>query len=84
MSILLKVYPRLNNKIMFVAMIKHTNNYSDMEPPKSSLEKFETHYIITDYLANIVGVSEGLNNELGFHSKFFRNNISFVHSINFA
>lgn len=54
-----------------------------MDPPKEEFKSFEQHYVVTDEFGNITNISEGLNDEIGLHSKFFSlhgpitNNISF-------
>jgi hypothetical protein len=39
---------------------------------------------MTDPFANIIGVTQGLNVELGLHSKFFMNSGAFNHKISLS
>lgn len=43
-----------------------------MEPPKPEFEKLDKQYIITDTEGNITNLTEGLNLDMGLHSKFFQ------------
>lgn len=67
----MKVYPQVNEKIVFVGFVQRHNAFEDMESAKPEYEKFDHEYIITDKEGNITNVTEGLFMEMGLHSKFF-------------
>lgn len=69
---MVKVFPQVNEKIVFVGFIQKNDKFEDMEPPKSEYEKLEKHYIITDTDGNVTNVTQNLNYDLGLNSKFFQ------------
>ena len=71
MDLIVKVFPQVNEKIVFVGFIQRSLGFHDMEPPAAEYERLEKHYIISDVDGNITNVTEGLFNELGLHAKFF-------------
>jgi hypothetical protein len=70
-ELVVKVYPRVNEKIVFVGFIQRSENFNDIEPPKQDFEKHEKHYILTDIEGNIANVTQGMYFELGLHTQFF-------------
>ena len=70
-ELLVKVYPQLTDKIVFVGFIQEGHAFENMKPPKQELEKRDCQYIMADSQGNITCVTEGLNIELGLNSKFF-------------
>lgn len=66
-----KTFPQINEKIVFVGFIKKLSSYEDMESPKSEYEKYDREYIICDKEGNITNVTPGLYTEMGLHPKFF-------------
>ena len=68
---IVKVFPQVNDRIVFVGFIQRNDRFEDMEPVKPEFEKYDKQYIITDVDGNITNVTEGLNTELGLHAKFF-------------
>lgn len=70
--LLVKVYPKISDKILFVGFIQNLDKFDEMEPPKYEYEHLEHQYILTDKDGNITNVTEGLNNELGLNAKFFQ------------
>lgn len=69
---MVKVFPQVNDRIVFVGFIQRNDRFEDMEPVKPVFEKYDKQYIITDVDGNITNVTEGLNLELGLHAKFFQ------------
>ena len=69
---LIKVYPQLNDKIVFLGFLQECADYENMKPPKQDYEKRECQYFLGDSKGNITCVTEGLNFELGLNSKFFK------------
>jgi hypothetical protein len=70
-ELIVKVFPQVNDRIVFVGFIQRNDRFDDMEPVKPEFEKYDKQYIITDVEGNITNVTEGLNIELGLHAKFF-------------
>lgn len=70
-QLLVKVFPQVIEKIVFVGFLQRVDKFDDMEPPKSEYENAPQHFIYTDAEGNITNVTEGLYNELGLHAKFF-------------
>jgi hypothetical protein len=66
-----KTFPQINEKIVFVGFIKRAASFEDMEPPKSEYERHDREYIICDKEGNITNVTQGLYTEMGLHPKFF-------------
>lgn len=75
-ELIVKVYPHLTDKIIFVGFIQKASSFRDMEPLKSELEHLESNYIITDDVGNITNLTEGLSFDLGLNAKFFNYNDS--------
>jgi PAS domain S-box-containing protein len=70
-DLIVKVYPQVDEKIVFVGFVQKSDKFEDMEPAASEYERLEKNYIVTDEYGNITNVTEGLNSELGLHAKFF-------------
>jgi hypothetical protein len=52
-----KTFPQVNEKIVFIGFVKKLISYEDMEQPKSDYERFDREYIITDKEGNITNVT---------------------------
>eukprot|EP00347_Sterkiella_histriomuscorum_P001449 403371996 len=70
--LLVKVYPHISSRIVFIGFMQSLDKFDDMEQPKHEYLDIEQQYIVTDNDANITNVTEGLNLELGLNSKFFK------------
>ncbi|TNV87946.1 hypothetical protein FGO68_gene6125 [Halteria grandinella] len=70
-QIIVKVYPQLNEKIIFVGFIQRSDHFDKIPPPMQQLEQHDQHYILTNLKGDIFNVSEGLNTEMGLSQKFF-------------
>ncbi|CDW84462.1 pas domain s-box family protein [Stylonychia lemnae] len=70
--LLVKVYPHLSSRLVFVGFIQHMDKFEDMAQPKLEYQHADFQYLITDTDQNITNVTEGLNLELGLNSKFFQ------------
>lgn len=70
-ELVVKVFPQINDKIIFVGFIQRCDRFEDMEPPKTEFEKLRRQYIIADQEGNITNVTDGLFYEMGLHSQFF-------------
>lgn len=70
-DLLIKIFPEINGKIVFVGCMKRTDRFEDLVSPKGNLERYEQHYLLTDKEGYIKNISEGLNYTLGLHPKFF-------------
>ena len=66
-----KTFPQINEKIVFVGFLKRSVSFEDMEPPKSEYERYDREFIICDKEGNITNVTQGLYTEMGMHPKFF-------------
>lgn len=74
-QMLIKVYPDLKDKIMFVGFLQHSSKYDLMPPPKQEqLINLEQEFIMCDSKGNISHVTEGLYRDMGLHPKFFITN----------
>ena len=71
-ELIVKVFPQVNEKIVFVGFIQRHDRFEDMEHVKPEFEKLDKNYILTDVDGNITNVTEGLNYELGLNAKFFQ------------
>jgi PAS domain S-box-containing protein len=70
-ELIVKVFPQIDDQIIFVGFLQHYDSFDDMEPVKPEYERFDKQYIITDTDGNITNVTEGLSNEMGLNAKFF-------------
>ena len=70
-NLIVKVYPQLNDQIVFIGFLQKANTFNDMDPVKSEYENLEQQYIIADKEGNITNVTEGLSFDLGLNAKFF-------------
>lgn len=70
-DLIVKVFPKVDEKIVFVGFVQRAPDFVDMEPPSAEFERLDRHYLITDIDGNITNVTEGLLGELGLHAKFF-------------
>lgn len=70
-ELVVKVFPQINEKIVFVGFIQKYDRFDDMEPPKPEYEKLDKQYIFADTEGNITNTTEGLNFEIGLNAKFF-------------
>ena len=52
-----KTFPQVNDKIVFVGFIKRAASYEDMEPTKTEYERMDKEYILADKEGNITKVS---------------------------
>ena len=53
----MKTFPQVNEKIVFIGLVKKLASFEEMEPPKSEYERFDREYIITDKEGNITNVT---------------------------
>lgn len=71
-ELIVKVFPQVNEQIVFVGFIARHDRFDDMEQVKPEYEKLDKQYIITDNEGNITNITEGLKLDIGLHSKFFQ------------
>jgi len=80
--LLVKVYPSLMKKLLFVGFLQKIDRFRDMEDisRKETLDLAEQHYILTDREGYICNITEGLRHEIGLHAKFFNPSDSILSS----
>lgn len=71
MRSLVKLYPLVCGRLLFVGMVQTLDQYEDMEPPKQEFESRDYQYIVTDEFGNITNVTDGLSLDIGLDAKFF-------------
>ncbi|TNV87853.1 hypothetical protein FGO68_gene5771 [Halteria grandinella] len=71
-ELIVKVFPQVNEQIVFIGFISRHDRFDDMEQVKPEFEKLDKQYIITDVEGNITNITEGLKLDIGLHSKFFQ------------
>lgn len=69
-DLLIKIYPLINGKIIFVGLIQRSPDYKEIEHPKEELEHLPHHYIITDANGHIGNFTQSLTDAMGLHAKF--------------
>jgi hypothetical protein len=60
-QLLVKAYPQLNDKIVFLGFLQSCSKYQDMKAPKQEFENRDMQYLMADQAGNITCVTEGLN-----------------------